>query len=78
MTMGIAEKIKSEGRARKAPSAAPSSDRGTPAPTPAKKANSPAPPPPPKMDKPPKKKGTAAHVKKSTQKSKTEGILNIH
>lgn len=76
MTMGIAEKIKSEGRTRKAPSVAPSSDRGTPAPTPISKASSPGLPRPPKAAKPPKKKGTAAPVKKSTQKkSKVEGML---
>lgn len=77
LTMGIAEKIKSEGRARKAPSVAASSDRGTPAPappTPVKKAASPAPPRPPKATKPPKKKGTAL-IKKATQmKEKIGGM----
>jgi hypothetical protein len=74
--MGIAEKIKSEGRARKAPSVSASSDRGTPAPPVAKKASSPG-PPPPKAEKPPKKKGTAASVKKAAQKSKFAGMLSI-
>lgn len=71
--MGIAEKIKSEGRARKPSSVATSSDRGTPAPTVVKKASSPG-PPPVKADKPPKKKGTAAPVKKTAPKSKLTGM----
>ncbi|KAG9238736.1 hypothetical protein BJ875DRAFT_415639 [Amylocarpus encephaloides] len=61
--MSLSEQIKIDGRARKAPSAAPSSQHGTPAPSTASKMGS----PPPKMDKPPpppKKKGTAAPIKK--------------
>lgn len=59
--MSISEQIKSEGRHRKALSAAPSSKQGTPAPS--SKMGSPQ-PPPPKADRPPKKKGTAAPVKR--------------
>ena len=77
MAMGIAEKIKSEGRARKTSSAAPPSDLGTPVPTPAKKSNSPGPPPPPKADKP-KKKGTASALPRKKPgpkpKPKLEGM----
>ena len=77
MSLSISEQIKQEGRARKAPSAAPTSKQGTPAPT---TASSPAPkiekPPAPKVDKPvPKKKGTAAPVKKPT-KPKQESALS--
>jgi len=67
MTMGIAEKIKSQGRARKAVSVAPSSDHGTPAPS----ASS-----PPKMAAPDlagKKKGNALPVKKTSTKPKPQG-----
>ncbi|CZT03354.1 related to SPP1 Subunit of the COMPASS complex, which methylates histone H3 on lysine 4 [Rhynchosporium agropyri] len=72
--MSISEKIKSEGRKRKTASDTPSSQQGTPAPTNAQKLSSPAPksnsPAPTKMDKPPipKKKGTAAPVKRPTPK----------
>ncbi|KAH7336233.1 hypothetical protein BKA65DRAFT_403055 [Rhexocercosporidium sp. MPI-PUGE-AT-0058] len=72
--MSISEKIKSEGRKRKAPSDTPSSQQGTPAPTTTQKLSSPAPksgsPAPTKMEKPPipKKKGTAAPVKKPAPK----------
>ncbi|PBP20717.1 PHD transcription factor [Diplocarpon rosae] len=67
--MSISEKIKSEGRKRKAPSDAPTSQQGTPAPPTAQKHSSPAPklgsPAPSKTDKPTlKKKGTAASVRK--------------
>ncbi len=88
MPMSISEKIKSEGRARKAPPAAPSSKQGTPAPSSASKQgtpssgpkmNSPAPekansvPPPPKIQKP-AKKGTATSVKKQhAKKQKYDG-----
>lgn len=72
MTMGIAEKIKSEGRARKTSSVAPS-DHGTPGPSSAPKMSSPA-PPPAKMEKPaPKKRGTATTVKKPGPKPKNRG-----
>jgi COMPASS component SPP1 len=72
MPMSISEKIKSEGRARKASSAGPSSAQGTPAPAPAMK-SSPA-PPAAKIDKPAtKKKGTAAPVKKPTKKTNVQG-----
>ena len=72
MTLGIAEKIKSEGRARKVIPGASSSDRGTPAPSVPKPTN--ALPPPPKVDKPPiKKKGTAVPLKKPTSKPKNDG-----
>ena len=81
--MGIAEKIKSEGRARKVLSVAASSDHGTPAPTlpapalpvPVKKAASPA-PRPPKPTNPPKKKGTAL-IKKATRKKANPGGIKI-
>ncbi|PVH88897.1 hypothetical protein DL98DRAFT_565742 [Cadophora sp. DSE1049] len=72
--MSISEKIKAEGRKRKAPSDTPSSQQGTPAPSTTQKLSSPAPksgsPAPTKMDKPPipKKKGTAAPVKKPAPK----------
>jgi len=77
--MSISEKIKSEGRARKVPSDAPSasasSNHGSPAPTMAPKMSSPA---PPKVDKPPKKRGIAAPVKKQTaKKPKVEGTLSL-
>ncbi|KAL2069027.1 hypothetical protein VTL71DRAFT_15365 [Oculimacula yallundae] len=71
--MSISEKIKSEGRERKVPSDTPSS-QGTPAPSTSQKMSSPAPksgsPAPTKMDKPPipKKKGTAAPLKRPTPK----------
>jgi COMPASS component SPP1 len=78
MTMGIAEKIKAEGRSRKLSSAGPASDRGTPAPVTAKQTSSPAILPPPKIEKPaPKKKGTAAPVKRGpkpkAKEKKVEG-----
>lgn len=79
MPMSISEKIKSEGRKRKALSDTPSSQHGTPAPSIIQKLSSPAPrlgsPAPGKMDKPPsKKKGTAAPVKKpGPKKQKPEG-----
>ncbi|CAG8954265.1 hypothetical protein HYFRA_00005885 [Hymenoscyphus fraxineus] len=61
--LSISEQIKANGRAAKAPSAAPSSKQGTPVPS-SSKMGSP-PPPAPKLDRPPpKKKGTAALVKK--------------
>ncbi|RDL41060.1 uncharacterized protein BP5553_01039 [Venustampulla echinocandica] len=61
--LSISEQIKSEGRARKAPSAAPSSKQGTPAPSSASKLSSPA--PSVKPEKPAtKKKGTAAPVRR--------------
>jgi COMPASS component SPP1 len=65
--MSISEQIKSEGRARnKAPSAAPSSKQGTPVPVPLPGVKTGS--PPPKIEKPPpKKKGTAAPVKKPTK-----------
>jgi COMPASS component SPP1 len=85
--MSISEKIKSEGRARKAPPPAPSSSQGTPAPSTAPKQgtpsigptmNSPAPEkassvPPSKIQKP-AKKGTATTVKKQhAKKAKSDG-----
>ena len=76
MPLSISEQIKQEGRPRKAPSAAPSSQQGTPAPSIASRMDSPT----LKTDKPPppkpgiKKKGTAAPVKKVT-KPKQEGTL---
>ena len=80
--MSISEKIKAEGRKRKAPPTdTPSSQQGTPAPSTAQKLSSPAPksgsPAPTKMDKPPvpKKKGTAAPVKKPAPKRpRSEGL----
>lgn len=77
MPMSISEQIKSEGRARKALSAAPSSNHGTPAPSSAPKMSSPV-PLPPKIEKPtPKKKGTAAPFKKQqAKKPRTEGMLH--
>lgn len=70
MPLSISEQIKQEGRPRKAPSAAPSSHQGTPAPSTASKIDS----PPPKIEKPPppkavKKKGTAAPARKPTKQS---------
>jgi COMPASS component SPP1 len=78
--MSISEKIKSEGRARKfnsdAPSVSASSNHGSPAPSTAPKMSSPA---PAKADKPPsKKRGTAAPVKKSAaKKPRPEGTLSL-
>ncbi len=73
MPMSISEKIKSEGRARKASSAGPSSSHGTPAPSATAMKSSPA-PPTAKIDKPTtKKKGTAAPVKKPTKKTNVQG-----
>jgi COMPASS component SPP1 len=77
-TMDMAERIKTEGRPRKAPSVAPSSDHGTPAPTTAPKAGSAA-PAPPKAQKPGPKKGTAGPAKKQQDKkplskSKIDGM----
>jgi COMPASS component SPP1 len=64
--MSISEQIKSEGRARKAPSAAPSSKQSTPVPVSLTGVKTGS--PPPKVDKPPpKKKGTAAPVKKPSK-----------
>jgi COMPASS component SPP1 len=74
MPLSISEQIKQEGRPRKAPSAAPSSQQGTPAPSTTSRMDSPT----SKIDKPPppkpaiKKKGTATPVKKPT-KPKQEG-----
>lgn len=71
MPLSISEQIKQEGRPRKAPSAAPSSKQGTPAPSTAAKMDSPT----PKTDKSIvpkaalKKKGTAAVVKKPTKQN---------
>jgi COMPASS component SPP1 len=71
--MSISEQIKSEGRARKAASAIPSSNHGSPGPTSAPKQSSPA-PVLVKSEKPPtKKKGTAAPVKRPKPKAKPEG-----
>lgn len=74
MAMGIAEKIKAHGRARKpVVPAAPSSDRGTPAPTSAAIVTT-----PPKMAAPDlagKKKGTAIPAKKPVAKPKALGML---
>ncbi|PQE24422.1 hypothetical protein CJF30_00009920 [Rutstroemia sp. NJR-2017a BBW] len=71
--MSISEQIKSEGRARKAASAIPSSNHGSPGPTSAPKQSSPA-PVQVKPEKPPtKKKGTAAPVKRPKTKAKPEG-----
>ena len=80
--MSISEKIKAEGRKRKAPPIdTPSSQQGTPAPSTSQKLSSPAPksgsPAPTKMDNPPlpKKKGTAAPVKKPAPKRpRSEGL----
>jgi COMPASS component SPP1 len=76
--MSISEKIKSEGRARKAPSVAPS-DNDAQGSSAAVKMGSPATPhhPAPKAEKP-KKKGTAAPVKKRAPKPKAEGMFNYH
>jgi COMPASS component SPP1 len=64
--MDMAERIKTEGRPRKAASAAPSSERDTPAPSPAPKNSTAV--PPPKPQKPGPKKGTAAPIKKQQDK----------
>jgi COMPASS component SPP1 len=79
MPLSISEQIKQEGRARKAPSAAPSSKQGTPAPT---TAGSPVPkiekPPAPKVDKPvTKKKGIAAPIKKPTKPKQESALFPI-
>ncbi|TVY38786.1 Set1 complex component [Lachnellula subtilissima] len=76
MPLSISEQIKQEGRPRKAPSAAPSSHQGTPAPSTASKVDS----PPAKIEKPPppkagvKKKGTAAVVRKPTKQSQENKV----
>ncbi|KAH8654534.1 hypothetical protein BGZ60DRAFT_418706 [Tricladium varicosporioides] len=83
MSMSISEQIKAEGRARKAPSVAPSapsasSKQGTPVPTVAPKTGSPPPLAAPKIDKHPlKKKGTAAPVKRPP-KPKSENKPKEH
>ncbi|TAQ85947.1 hypothetical protein B7494_g5713 [Chlorociboria aeruginascens] len=74
--LSISEQIKSAGRAAKAASATASSDRGTPAPMAAPKLNSPAPTAPKVEKSTPKKKGTAAPVKKVKKISQTEKSVN--
>jgi COMPASS component SPP1 len=74
-TMDMAERIKTEGRARKAPSVAASSDRGTPAPSTAPKMGS-APPAPPKPQKPGPKKGPGPMKKKQDKKALSKGNID--
>jgi COMPASS component SPP1 len=70
LSMGIAEKIKSQGRARKQSSLPPSSDRGTPAPSTSAQATT----PPKTVASESKKKGTAQPVKKPVPKPKPQGM----
>lgn len=73
-TMDMAERIKTEGRPRKAASAAPS-EYDTPAPSPVPKVTSTT--EPPKPHKPGQKKGTAAPTKKQQhKKSLTKSKIN--
>ena len=74
--MSISEKIKSAGRARKASSAAPSDHDASGSSVVSGIMASPD-PPAPKAEKP-KKKGTAAPIKKRGLKPKTEGTPNFH
>lgn len=84
MPMSISEKIKSEGRKRKAPSDATSSQQGTPAPSSTQRLSSPAAPKlaspvPPRIDNrvSHKKKGTAAPLKRPPKKSLADGMLHL-